>query len=139
MSFSQMLNFLRESHKGIIIFINAGAFYIAVEEDAVFLNSKLQLKCTCFKKNVCKVGVPINSIDNYLSKIEKIGYAYIVYNLNREKRELAIVRMYEGKKHKTERKNINCLLCKGVDAYKDDDYMQALENLYRKQRYERKE
>ena len=101
MSFSQMLNFLRESHKGIIIFINAGAFYIAVEEDAVFLNSKLQLKCTCFKKNVCKVGVPINSIDNYLSKIEKIGYAYIVYNLNREKRELDIVRMYEGKKHKT--------------------------------------
>ena len=35
MSFSQMVRSLREGNKGTIIFINAGAFYIAVEEDTI--------------------------------------------------------------------------------------------------------
>lgn len=74
MSFSQMLEILRGENKGKIVFINAGAFFIAIEEDAVLLNSKLKLKCSCFRKNTCKVGVPINSIERYLEKIEKSKY-----------------------------------------------------------------
>ena len=42
MSYSQMVNLLRENSRGKIVFINAGAFYIAIEEDAVLLNSKIQ-------------------------------------------------------------------------------------------------
>lgn len=130
MSFSQMVKILREGHKDKIVFINAGVFYIAIEEDAVLLNSKLQLKCTCFQKNTCKVGVPIKCVGKYLDKIEKLGYGYIVYNLNKEKQSLSIVREFNGKKNKTERKNINCLLCRGLEAYKDDDYMEALRKMY---------
>lgn len=40
MSFSQMVKILREKNSGKILFINAGAFYIAIEEDAVLLNKK---------------------------------------------------------------------------------------------------
>ena len=69
MSFSQMINILRQKHKEEILLINAGAFYIAIEEDAVLLNNKLKLKCSCFQKNTCKVGVPINSLNKYLEKI----------------------------------------------------------------------
>lgn len=51
MSYSQMIDILKEKNKEKIMFINSGAFYIAVGEDAVLLNSKLQLKCSCFKKH----------------------------------------------------------------------------------------
>ena len=98
MSFSQMVKLLREENKEKILFINAGAFYIAVEEDAVLLNNKLQLKCSCFQKNTCKVGVPIASLEKYLKEIEKLEYGYIVYNFNKEQQNLEIIKEYKGKK-----------------------------------------
>ena len=130
MSCSQMINILRQKHKEEILLINAGAFYIAIEEDAVLLNNKLKLKCSCFQKNTCKVGIPINSLNKYLEKIRKLGYSYIVYNFNKQEQELKIIKKYEGKKNRTKRKNINCLLCKGIERYKDDVYMEALKKIY---------
>lgn len=125
-SYSQMVDLLRIEHKNEIVFVKAGAFYIAVQEDAVLLNKRLKLKCSCYKKNTCKVGVPINSIDKYLEKIKKLGYAYHVYSVDKEKIELNLEKEHLGKKHHTEKKNINCLLCKGINAYKDDIYLEAL-------------
>ena len=130
MSFSQMLKILREENKEKIVFINAGIFYIAIEEDAVLLNNKLKLKCTCFQKNTCKVGVPINTINKYLEKIEELDYSYIVYKLDKEKEELKVIKEFQGKQNKTKRKNINCLLCKGVCKYPDDNYLEALKKHY---------
>lgn len=133
MSFSQMVKILKEENKGKILFVNAGAFYIAIEEDAVLLNSKLKLKCSCFQKNICKVGVPIQALDKYLEKIENLKYAYIVYNIDKEKKELKIIKKYEGKnKNKTEKKHINCLICKGIKAYPEDEYLEALNKYYEK-------
>ena len=126
MSYSQMVDLLRKENKNEIVFVKTGAFYIAVEEDAVFLNKKLKLKCTCYRKNTCKVGVPIKALDKYLVKIEKLGYAYHVYSVDKEKIELNLEKEYLGKKHYTENNHINCLLCKGVNAYKDDIYLEAL-------------
>lgn len=139
MSYSQMVHMLREANKEKIVFVNAGIFYIAVEEDAVLLNNKLKLKCTCFQKNTCcKVGFPIKSLNKNLEKIEKLGYGYIVYNFDKVKRELIIVKEFNGKKNKTERKNINCLLCRGLSVYPDDVYLQAVDKLYTKQLHENK-
>ena len=42
MSFSQMITILREQNKEKIVLIKLGVFYVAVEEDAVLLNSKLE-------------------------------------------------------------------------------------------------
>ena len=39
-----MLKMLKEKDRGKIILINAGAFYIAIEEDAVLLREKIGLK-----------------------------------------------------------------------------------------------
>ena len=36
MSYSQMVDLLRIEHENEIVFVKAGAFYIAVQEDAVF-------------------------------------------------------------------------------------------------------
>lgn len=123
MSYSQMINILRQKDKEEILLINAGAFYIAIEEDAVLLNNKLKLKCSCFQKNTCKVGVPINSLEKYLEKIQKLGYSYIVYNFNKQEQELKLIKKYEGKKNRTKRKNINCLMCKGITSKEAKKYL----------------
>ncbi len=130
MSFSQMVKILREQNKNKIVLINVGAFYIAVEEDAVLLNNKLKLKCSCFQKNTCKVGVPIGALNKYLDKIQKLGYSYIVYNFRKEDKTLQILKEFKGKANKTKRKNINCLMCKGKKVYEDDEYFEALRKLY---------
>ena len=68
MSFSTMLDCLKEINKGIIVFVKLGTFYVAVGEDAVLLHKKLDLKCSCYKTNICKVGFPINALDKYIEK-----------------------------------------------------------------------
>ena len=74
MSFSKMLELLKQKEKGIIIFIKLGTFYIATAEDAVLLHNKLELKCTCFKMNICKIGFPVNSLEKYVDKLSRKGY-----------------------------------------------------------------
>lgn len=37
----------------------------------------------------------------------------------------------KGKYNKITEENLNCLLCKGIGKYQEDEYMQALEKLLR--------
>ena len=79
-----MLEILKEKEKGIIVFVKLGTFYIAVGEDAVLMNKKLELKCTCFKMNICKVGFPVMALDKYVEKLNQTKYAYVIYDFNPE-------------------------------------------------------
>ena len=133
MSFSNMLEILQEKNKGKIVLIKLGAFYVATEKDAVLLHNKLELKCTCFKNNICKVGIPINSLERYIEKLDKIKYSYIIYDYNKEKNELKEIYSKIGKQNKVTDKNIKCLKCKGIVAYKNDEYMEAIYKLESKQ------
>ena len=81
MSFSKMVEGLKERDKEKLLIIGLGAFYIAIGEDAVLLHEKLGLKCTCFKNHICKVGIPRNSIGKYIKEIEKLKYGYILYDM----------------------------------------------------------
>lgn len=100
MSFSQMAEILKQKHKEEILFIKLGAFYIATAQDAIFLNSLLNLKCTCYKNRICKVGVPVGSLQKYLDKLDTWDYAYVVYSINKEKNELVLEKQKEGKPHR---------------------------------------
>lgn len=91
-----MLEILQQKNKGKIVFVKLGAFYIATGRDAVLLQVKLNLKCTCFKNNICKVGIPVNSIENYLPKLDKTKYSYIIYDYDKSKQEL--IMKYEKKR-----------------------------------------
>lgn len=134
MSFSNMLDILQEKNKGKIVLIKLGAFYIATGKDAVLLHEKMNLKCTCFKKNICKVGIPVSTLEKYIEKMDKLKYAYIIYDYNKEKTEL--IEMYNkiGKLNKITAKNINCLQCKGIKAYEEDMYMNAVYKLLNAER-----
>jgi len=129
MSFSNMLEILQEKNKGKIVLVKLGVFYIATGKDAVLLNNKLDLKCTCFKNNVCKIGIPINALDKYIEELNQIKYSYIIYDYNKENNELIEIESKIGKQNKLVDNNINCLKCKGINVYKEDEYMQAIYKL----------
>ena len=131
MGFSTMLEILQQKNKGKIVFIKLGVFYIATGRDALLLNTKLRLKCTCFKNNICKVGIPIHSIESYLPKLDKTKYSYIIYDYNKENQELTIKYEKNGKYNKIAEEYFNCLFCNGIGKYQDDAYMLALKNLLR--------
>lgn len=127
MSFSKMMEILKKKEEGKIVIVKLGAFYIATEEDAVLLHKKLDLKCSCFKNNTCKVGVPINALDKYLEKIDKLKYSYVVYDYDKENIELKEIRRKIGKQHREKAQNINCLECKGIGEYNlEDEYITAI-------------
>lgn len=113
-----MLEILKEKNKGKIVIIILGAFYIATEEDAVFLHKKMNLKCNCFKNNICKIGFLVNALEKYIEKLNEINYLYIIYDIDDRKNELIEVCSKIEKKHKESNKNINCLSCKGINKYK---------------------
>ena len=132
MSFSKMLEILQERNEKKIVLIRLGMFYIATGRDVVLLHDKLNLKCTCFTDNVCKVGIPVIAIDKYIEKLDKTGYGYVIYNYNKDKAELTEVLTKTGRDTRITSKNLNCLTCKGISEYKDDEYMLALYNYYEK-------
>ena len=136
MSFSIMMELLQEKNKGKVVFCNAGNFYIAIGKDAVILNKLLDLKVSCFKPEVCKVGFPINSLEKYLELIHEKKYGYIIYFFNQEKEELEVITEYDGKnKNRIMVENINCYICKHSTKYykKEDKYIKALAKLYDKE------
>lgn len=91
-------------------------FYIATGRDAVLLHDKLNLKCTCFTDNVCKVGIPVIAIDKYIEKLDKTGYGYVIYNYNKDKAELTEVltkawKSYKNNKQKFKLFNLQRNIC----------------------------
>ena len=86
MDFFEMILRLKIIYEYKIVIISCGAFYIAIGEDAIILNKEIGLKLNCMRKNVCKVGIPKNSIYKYLGKLNKTEYGYIILNYDREKK-----------------------------------------------------
>ena len=131
MTFAKMVKFLQEVNKGKIVWISCGAFYIAIGRDAVLLYKELGLKVNCMEKRICKVGVPIASIDKYLEKLDKLKYGYIVYEYQKDNNELIEKKKKEGKRNLEEEENRNCLLCqRGEMEELDGGYEEALRRLY---------
>src|SRR5699024_12083400 len=69
-------------------YIKLGTFYVAVGEDAVLLHKKVDLKCTCYKMNICKVGFPVIALDKYVEKLNETKYAYVIYDYRSEERRV---------------------------------------------------
>lgn len=65
--------------KDKIYIFRSGAFYIALCDDASFLNDKYGLKITYLNDEVFKCGFPINSINKYenMFKLDNISYEIV--------------------------------------------------------------
>ena len=85
MKFNEKVRLLKEKVGDKVLFVQNGNFYIAIGKDAVLLNELFNLKCTCFIKYLCKVGIPIRSLNRYLVALKEKEISYIVYkNINGE-------------------------------------------------------
>ena len=107
MGFSKMMELLQQKNKGKIVFCNTGNFYIAIGKDAVLLNNLIDLKLSCLKQEICKVGFPINALEKYTELIAEKEYSYIVYFFNQEKEEQEIIMQYEGKNNNEIKEKVN--------------------------------
>lgn len=92
-----MMELLQKKNHGKIVICNMGNFYISIGKDAILLNRLINLKVSCFKPEICKVGFPINSLEKYTDLLMQKRYSYIVYYFDQEKEELQILEEYKGK------------------------------------------
>ena len=127
MSFNEMVENLKKKNNGKIVFIKTGAFYIATGSDAVFLNKEIGLKCTCFKKQVCKVGFPESAIEKNLQKLREKNIGYAVYFFDNQEEQLIEKYRGSGSYYIRNNENIGCLTC--MKNKGKDKYMKALQKL----------
>ena len=87
MTFSDKIFELQCKYPHDVILIKNGIFFVAVGKDALLLNEKLKLKCTCFGNEICKIGFLVKSAENYINNMKKIGISFRMYILNENKDE----------------------------------------------------
>lgn len=141
MSFSYMMEILKEEHKGRIVLCNNGSFYVAIGNDAILLNKVLDLKLSCMKEGLCKVGFPIEALEKYTDLLIKTGYSFVIYDFNSEKEDLVIIISYLGKRLNYEVLRNRCFICeknKNKDK-KVDKYIRALIKMYEQEEKEIRE
>ena len=118
---------IKEIYENEIVLVSCGAFYIGVADDAVILNMELGLKVNCIRKNMCKVGIPKNSIEKYIKKLDKLDYSYIVLDFNKERKKLTCIYSKKGKYKQCTLINIKCFNCSKNKYTAKTDYEIALE------------
>lgn len=96
MKFGKRIEELKSKNQDRIMLARCGAFIIAIGKDAIFLSQIFGLKLTCFQSGVCKIGIPITYILKYLKMIEDKGYSYILYDYNKDTKEIEEKYAYEG-------------------------------------------
>ena len=139
MKFSKRIEEIKnkEENKGKIVLVRCGIFIIAIGNDAILLNELYGLKVTCFKENICKVGIPVSFVLKYLDLIEEKGYSYVLYDYGKDTKELIPQYRFDEGQINTEEKT--CKQCKECPNYKGTSYSNI--NIYEllEQRKERQQ
>lgn len=111
MKFASRIEELKNINKDRIMLARCGAFIIAIGDDAVLLSQIFGFKLTCFKSQICKIGIPITYILKYLQLLEEKGYSYILYDYKKETKEIVEKWKYEGINKIKIRNEIKCEQC----------------------------
>ena len=118
MKFSKRIEEIKnkEENKGKLVLVRCGIFFIAIGSDAILLNKLYGLKVTCFKENICKVGVPVSFALKYLELIERDKYGYVLYDYEKDTKQLISQYKYEGQINTEEK---TCKQCKECPNYRE--------------------
>ena len=129
MKFSEKIEKIKskEQFKGKIALVRCGIFIVAIGNDAILLNKLFGLKLTCFKENTCKVGVPVNSVLKYLDLIEEKGYGYVLYDYDKDAKELVCKYDFNGILNTEENTCKECRQCPNYTSYSKIDISNLLE------------
>ena len=127
---------LKIENPDTIILIQSGIFFCALGRDAAILNKELNYKPICYKSNICKCGIPINSIEKIIPKLRKTNYSYNIYSYNKDTQATKIIYKISGnKKIKEDRQNIDCNTCwYNCNKRKEESiYIKKLEELMKEE------
>ncbi len=119
MKFVQEIEKLQKENEESIIIAKNGIFFVAIGKDAITLHEQLNLKLTCMKKELCKVGFLVKNVEKYIQKLEEIGYSFILYVKN-EKDELEEIYKFKGKNIEETRKCLECTNCENKKEQEED-------------------
>ena len=119
-----------EENRSSLVLVKCGAFFVAIKEDAICLSVNLGLKKTCMTDNICKIGIAINSIYNYIDKLERTNYSFVIYNYSKEilfenGKKYCETYRFIGKKILYDNININCEKC---EYYKKHNRLENIQH-----------
>ena len=129
MKFLKRIEKIKSENKESIVLARCGVFIVAVGNDARSLSKEFGLKKTCMKKGVCKVGIPVTYTLKYLRLIEDKGYSYILYDYDKNTKELVEKYRYAGINN-LEEIELNCKLC---ENYKEENVIDIFDLLKMKE------
>src|SRR5574344_2026324 len=101
-----------KENEGKIIIVRCGAFFVGIGKDALVLSTLLNLKTTCIKRKICKVGIPLNSILKYTELLEQIGHSFIIYDYDKDTKKYSLKYEFKGKPVSEKEKCFDCEKCK---------------------------
>ena len=134
MKFLGRIEELKKENEDRILLARCGVFMIAIGKDAMFLSEKFGLKKTCFREGICRVGVPLTYTLKYLELLEYRGYSYVVYDYDKNTKELTEKYRYNGS-NKIEEIDFSCKNC---DRYKEKNFIDIFELLKMKEEEEKR-
>ena len=103
-------------------------FLEGIGKDAIILNLLFNLKLTCAREGVCKVGIPLTAISKYVEKLEELGYSYVVYDYIKKFNEYKVIYNYNNKPIEESRKCLDCGNCKYYKEHKKMDINEFFKN-----------
>ena len=119
MKFVQEVEKIQKENEGSIILAKNGIFFVAIGKDAIILHEELGLKLTCMRKELCKVGFLVKNVEKYITKLEELGYSFILYVKN-EKDELEEIYRYKGKNTEETKNCLECTSCTNRKEQEED-------------------
>ena len=134
-----------QENEGYLIVIRCGAFFTSIGANAIALSNELGLKLTCWKKGLCKAGVPINALYNYVKRLDSLGYNYVIYNYSKDEiinngKKYAECYRFEGKPIDKSNLLLDCKDCEyyeksynNIDIFTDMKRIQEFKKLKEKQ------
>ena len=113
--FIEMVERLQKENKGKVVLVRNGIFLCGIGKDAVIMHELLKYKTICFKKEICKMGIPISCFREIIPKLIETGYSYIIYDYNKEKHQEFEIYRIEQEEIYEERTNIECKKCSNYE------------------------
>ncbi len=74
----ELFNKVFSDNENKICIFEIGAFYVALNEQAMYLSELLGLKKVCFAPGICKVGFPLSSLSKYVKKLTDLSISFVV-------------------------------------------------------------
>ena len=93
----EFFNKIIEDNENKICIFEIGAFYVVIDEQAMYLNELWGLKKVCFAPGICKVGFSVNSLLKYIKKLTDLSISFVVLSVCNMDRDIYWVKSFKKK------------------------------------------